>query len=1107
MNRLRPLLLLSRLLLIFFVLVSHEVKAADSELEWREMSIAVEFDPGRAISQGKHALQQARAKGDKPAELNALLLLSRAYANIGETPNQPEDEERGFVLARELGDMGALCWYLDGKAWVNWDEGRLDEANALWDEAIAIAERHKLDTRRAWLYANRGASLDRAGRKGEAMAWHAKAYSLFEANQDGYGMALALAHIGNTYAGPEAYAQDQARAADYYRRALDLLDPQVYRRITAELYIRLGLSHYRRNNIPEARKLLEQGLALVRTMGFPNMEAQAEFFLAHVYKDERRFVEALALMDKATALYRKSDFKPMLGRANVARAELLAALGRKKESLEALGAAKAMFAEMNTPPIAVYFYTATANTYAWLGDYPEAYRQMQAARDADRRMAEALNTKLGDELRVRFDVRLKDAENVLLRSQKKEAESRRLALSLALALTLLLLGSAAFYLHRRAAAARMQAAHERELANAEASRAQTLQTANATLEQLATVGREITSSLQADRVFDALYHNAGVLLDASSLSIWVVQEDRIVQRFGMQDGEALPEMCVDIDNAASRIARCVRERSELLLEFAPGPDDASDNTVITRTALFAPLVVGPRVLGVLLFQSSRHNAYGERERQIVRTLTAYGAVATSNATNAQQLVAASQAKSTFLANMSHELRSPLNAMLGFTQLLLRDATLADTVRDDLSIVLRSGKHLHTLINQVLDLSKIEAGRTTLNEFDVDVYELLDELADTYSIMAAQKGLQLVIDNEPDVPKTIRTDGVKLRQVLINLIGNAMKFTGEGGVSLAVAVKSHGVSACVLSFAVSDTGVGIAPEELSKLGGAFIQAKAGQQAQEGTGLGLAISSSFVRLMGGELRFSSRLGQGTTISFELPVQFSEASAGAAAQIEEPRVRALAPNQPHYRVLVVDDSVEARQLLSRLLSPLGFVVREAGNGEEAIAVWRDWYPHLVLMDIRMPVMDGREAARRIKASEKGSETLIIALTASSFEQECEQILADGCDDFLGKPFREQALFELMQKHLGAQFVYDAPSAASIMQAPESDAMAVLPEDLLAELARALRELDVDAVERRIEAVRGHDDALANQLVQMASRYQYGEILELIDKKIPAVAGSDRR
>ncbi len=457
---------------------------------------------------------------------------------------------------------------------------------------------------------------------------------------------------------------------------------------------------------------------------------------------------------------------------------------------------------------------------------------------------------------------------------------------------------------------------------------------------------------------------------------------------------------------------------------------------------------------------------------------------------------ANAAKSTFLANMSHELRSPLNTLLGFARLMERQQTLPLETREDLAIILRSGEHLHTLINQVLDLSKIEAERLILDAGNFDLERLLDELEEMLAFKAASKGLQLSIRCSPDVPRYIRTDQIKLRQVLINLLDNALKFTEQGKVTLQVSQLA--ASDGQLIFTVRDTGIGIAREELSSLFNAFVQAQGGRKMREGTGLGLAISRSFVRLMGGEMRIDSQPGKGTAVSFDLPLQVVDARAMADANAANQMQRwvvALAPGQPRYRILVVDDRREARQLLARLLTPLGFDVREAANGQEAVDSWSAWQPHLIWMDMRMPVMDGRAATRLIKASPHGKATTIIALTASSFEEERTDILAAGCDDFLRKPFQESDLFALMQKHLGVRFVYqDDPATAPLFSVPVVDvaALAALPVALRSTLEQALIQLDTVTVTNTIDAV--PDAPLAHALEMMANEFQYNRILHLI-------------
>jgi PAS domain S-box-containing protein len=333
---------------------------------------------------------------------------------------------------------------------------------------------------------------------------------------------------------------------------------------------------------------------------------------------------------------------------------------------------------------------------------------------------------------------------------------------------------------------------------------------------------------------------------------------------------------------------------------------------------------------------------------------------------------ANQAKSTFIANMSHELRSPLNAILGFAQVMTRSQRLSQEDQENIGIITRSGEHLLTLINQVLDLSKIEAGHITLNPTHFDLYQLLHDLEDMFLLKADEKQLQLIFEIDPHVPRYICSDQVKLRQVLINLLNNALKFTTEGGICIRVspktdqtqAVQTHDLENIILYFEVEDTGPGIAPEELDSLFEAFVQTQAGQQAQEGTGLGLPISRKFIHLMGGDIQVQSQLHVGTIFKFTIDVkEVSENEVNTYT--EKRRVIGLKSSQTQYRILAVDDKPLNRQLLVKLLTPLGFAVKEACNGQEAIEIWQAWNPHLIWMDMRMPVMDGYEATRRIKST----------------------------------------------------------------------------------------------------------------------------------------------
>jgi PAS domain S-box-containing protein len=458
---------------------------------------------------------------------------------------------------------------------------------------------------------------------------------------------------------------------------------------------------------------------------------------------------------------------------------------------------------------------------------------------------------------------------------------------------------------------------------------------------------------------------------------------------------------------------------------------------------------------------------------------------------------ANHAKSEFLARMSHELRTPLNAILGFTQLLHRDRALSDEHQQAIAIVNRSGEHLLALINDVLEMSKIEAGRIKLNETSFDLYCLLDSIEEMLCLKATTKRLTLTFERALEVPQYVTADESKLRQVLINLLGNAIKFTPQGSVILRVLIPNPKSQIPNLKFQVEDTGVGIAPDELKTLFDAFVQTELGRRSQQGTGLGLAISRKFVQLMGGDLQVTSILGRGSTFTLEIPAKIATADQ-VQTPLSSKRVVGLAPNPLTYRLLVVDDSWEHRQLLLKFLTPLGFQMREAENGKEGVALWQSWKPHLIFMDMGMPVMNGHEATKLIKATAQGQETVVIALTASAFEDERAVIVSEGCDDFISKPFRENEIFERLAKHLGVRYLYEEPPQidrdSSLLHAPLTrEDLATMPRAWVQQLNQAARTCCEERIFQLLEEIPAEQATLLQTLTELAYNFNYDELIEL--------------
>jgi PAS domain S-box-containing protein len=545
------------------------------------------------------------------------------------------------------------------------------------------------------------------------------------------------------------------------------------------------------------------------------------------------------------------------------------------------------------------------------------------------------------------------------------------------------------------------------------------------------------------------------------------------------------------------------------------PESQAIHPLVTQSYLGVPILVGERILGVLAVHSYSRFAFDRNSVRLLSTLATSIGSALEKARlfgemqkAREEAEAANAAKSGFLANISHELRTPLNAILGFAHLLRQDSSLTVEQRDYLEIINRSGANLLSMINDVLEISKIESGRATLREGDFDLHSLLTSIREMFSLRAEEKGLTLRCDHLGEVPRYVRADEGKLRHVLNNLLANAVKFTQRGGVILRVCPLDRENGLVTLQFEVEDTGPGIAQRDLTAIFEPFVQASLGRQTAEGTGLGLAITREYVRLMGGDIRVSSALGLGSLFQFEIRV---EVVSAAEVQPASPARRVVgiergqgARHGEPYRFLIAEDDEPGRRLLVRLFEPLGVDIREASDGREAIAQWQSWQPDLIWMDMQMPKMDGHEATQQIRSAGDTS-TVIVAISASAFDQDRERVLAEGCDDFVRKPFRAEELYEMLSKHLGVRFVYEdvAPLVASIgpsdgeptVRAPALSDLSGLPAALVTELRKATILADTRRLLSAIDQVSRLDPALAEDLRSRARRFDYRSILAMID------------
>ncbi len=476
---------------------------------------------------------------------------------------------------------------------------------------------------------------------------------------------------------------------------------------------------------------------------------------------------------------------------------------------------------------------------------------------------------------------------------------------------------------------------------------------------------------------------------------------------------------------------------------------------------------------------------------------------------------ANRTKSIFLANISHEIRTPLNAILGFCQLMLRDPSITRKQRENVGTINRSGEHLLALINEVLEMSKIESGRIALNRGSFDLNRLLEDVELMFRLRTESKGLQFEVSRSSKLPNYVVGDQSKIRQVLINLLGNAVKFTEQGGVVLRIFEENgdgceaednggppRAKEVIDLVLEVEDTGVGIRAQDVERVFDPFEQAGKDNGSDGGTGLGLAICREYVKVMGGDITVKSQAGQGSVFRVAIPMQKGSAQACTRCDRRR-RVVGLRPGLAQYRILVVDDIKTNRDILSTLLGAVGFSVRTADDGKQAVSTFRQWQPHAILMDMKMPVMDGRQAAKTIRALPGGRRAAIIAVSAGALEEERKTVLADdGPSDFIRKPFREEDVFDVLHKHLGLEYVYEeyrepAEDSSLLKRNPQTltpDTLADFPPQLIEDLYEAALSLDIDCLNELLVNVRQLNHQAAETISTLMQRYELEVLIEAL-------------
>lgn len=629
---------------------------------------------------------------------------------------------------------------------------------------------------------------------------------------------------------------------------------------------------------------------------------------------------------------------------------------------------------------------------------------------------------------------------------------------------------------------------------------------------------DITAHVQAKEALKTKEAHLRALIDASPDLVWVKdphgtylhcnrQFEELIGRssqeiVGGNDYDFFPAELADsfrhYDRAAMASEQARRNEEEVI--FASDGRRAILETMKTTIRAADGSIIG--VLGMARDITER-SALLEEVRRHRDNLEELVEQRTRELSESRDLAeAASRAKSRFLSNMSHELRTPLNAILGFSRLAAEDPRQAPDQRERMEIVRKAGEHLLAVINDILDLAKIEAGKSAAEPRPFDIGAMTQELVQMLRIRAQEKGIGLDIDQSSSFPRFVRTDPGKLRQILINLVGNGIKFTEAGNVSVKLTARTRSPEerGGELEVEVSDTGSGIPPESLERIFEPFVQL----ENREGTGLGLAITRKFVEVLGGTLDVESRLGTGTVFRFSIPFEAVDPEEISRLVCREGKVLGLRGSQG-VRILVVEDHPDNRRLLEEMLLPHGFEIRFACEGGEGVETTAAWEPGLVLMDRRMPGMDGAEAARRIRALDLRPRPVILAITAHAFLEERQEMIAAGCDGVLAKPFGETELLEAIAGHLslepvraGDPPVESAPVAEVIRERLGRTGVA-WKERLREALVRA----DMESIDGLLEELSALPELQA-QLSSMARRFDYAGLLRHLEASVSGAADS---
>jgi PAS domain S-box-containing protein len=982
---------------------------------WRSeaarIRVLAENDAPNAYEAAQRLQANLPADATPADRARALNLLSRIETYLALTEPAAAHARAAFDLAAKSDDRIGQAESDLNVALNAINQGRLDDMVAAVQHSVTVLE-----------------GVDRPDLVSEAMLRTTVMYRRFEQFDESVAVAVQAMEIAQRSNNPLALAyahQGLAIAFDQSYSAAEAHEHAQQMRVQAraansrllEAYAVAGLAGTKiaSGDFGGAEKSLREATEMYREVGAPFAISFGLFGLADILAKQKRYQEAILQLNEALAIYER--FPNRIGQWFTlnARSADYQALGNVAT---ASADAERAYTVAKDLGIAIYLSgsaTRLASIAAAKGDYGRAYAlsreasemtERAARQKAGERMVQLIKRNESQSTQRQIDELTRRSEQQDAQILQRELEQRWLWTLLA-SVVAALIGAALFVARVRHSQRQLQALNaqlqlsENDIRALNASLEQRVQARTLELHRQALYLRTLIDMLPMWAWFKDTQSRYLVVNQALAEARGLTMEVMV----GQSDGQLFPAPLAQQQRFDDEEVMASRQRKTT--EERVGDDGAGAWMETYKAAVLDEDGAVLGMVGVARNVSERKAAEAAREAAL---------------SEARQLA---RQRSDFLAQMSHELRTPLNAIMGFAQILQRDRTLTDRQTRALKIIDESGRHLLTLINDILDLARVDAAKLELHPVEINLQVFLQLICDTIQIKAEEKSLLLTFHAASDLPATVRVDDNRLRQVLLNLLSNAVKFSDSGLITLHVTCRAPPAAKIQtmtrLRFEVADGGIGMSAEQILRLFQPFEQVSEAGRREGGTGLGLAISRHLVRLMGGDIEVRSRVSEGSVFSFEIDVPASRIHTQVLLQSRAP----IGYRGERRKILLVDDVMQNRAILLEELSSLGFQVAEAANGLEALEVAARYQPDLIVMDLTMPVMDGLEATRRLRAIPRNAKLPIVAMSANVTAETEARSRHAGANEFVGKPDQESVLLNVIAGLLHLDWIYDGAAA----------------------------------------------------------------------------------